>query len=119
MRTAHSVLTEMVDQGKTYLTVPRVEDFRALKEDLLAVGVIAKIHAPRRVDARAVRERTGLSQESFAVRYGLDLATLRNWEQRRSEPDAAANTLLWTIAQNPQAVEEAIEMDDFHPAWVP
>ena len=45
------------------------------------------------------------------MRYGLDLATLRNWEQGRSAPDAAASTLLWTIARNPAAVEESLDMD--------
>ena len=111
LRTAHAVLTEMVDQGKAYLTVPCVEDLPTLKRDLASAGIVAKVHAPQPVDVRAVRARTSLSQEAFAVRYGLDLATLRNWEQGRSEPDVAAKTLLWTIARNPGAVENAIDMD--------
>lgn len=102
----------MVDTGKAYVTVPCVEDRRALTDELSAVGVIAKVHAPRPIDARAVRERTELSQEAFCVRYGLDPATLRNWEQGRSQPDAAATTLLWTIARNPRAVEDALDMED-------
>lgn len=112
LRTAHTVLTEMVDSGKAFVTIPCVDDLRALKDELYSVGVIAKMHAPRPINVRAVRERTQLSQEAFSVRYGLDLATLRNWEQGRSEPDAAANTLLWTIARNPEAVEESIDMED-------
>jgi DNA-binding transcriptional regulator YiaG len=102
----------LVDQGKAYVTVPCVDDLRALKDELLSVGVIARVHAPRPISVREVRERTRLSQEAFAVRYGLDLATLRNWEQGRSQPDAAANTLLWTIARNPEAVEESLDMED-------
>jgi len=74
--------------------------------------LIAKVHAPRPIDVRAVRGRTTLSQEAFCVRYGLDVATLRNWEQGRSEPDAAARTLLCTIARNPVAVEDALDMED-------
>jgi DNA-binding transcriptional regulator YiaG len=112
VRTAHAVLTDMVDTGKAYVTVPCVEDRRALTDELSAVGVIAKVHAPRPIDARAVRERTKLSQEAFCVRYGLDPSTLRNWEQGRSQPDAAATTLLWTIARNPRAVEDALDMED-------
>lgn len=50
------------------------------------------------------------------MRYGLDLATLRNWEQGRSKPDVAANTLLWTIARNPEAVEESLDMET---EWLP
>ena len=98
LRTAHGALTEMMDQGKAYITVPCVENMQALQGELLLVGVIAKVHAPRPVDVRAVRARTKLSQEAFAVRYGLDPATVRNWEQGRSKPDAAANTLLASSA---------------------
>lgn len=115
-RTAHAVLTEMVDRGKAFVTVPCVEDLRVLRDELSAAGVIAKVHAPRPIDVRAVRERAKLSQEAFSVRYGLDLATLKNWEQGRSTPDAAANTLLWTIARNPKAVEESLDMEDEAPA---
>ena len=112
LRTAHAALTEMVDTGRAFVTVPCVEDIRTLKDDLSSAGVIATIHAPQPIDVRAVRERTKLSQEAFSVRFGLDLATLRNWEQGRSEPDAAARTLLWTIARNPKAVEASLEMGD-------
>lgn len=102
----------MVDHGKAYVTVPCVEDMRSLKDELLSVGVIAKVHSPHPIDVRAVRTRTKLSQEAFAVRYGLDLATVQNWEQGRSKPDAAATTLLWIIARNPKAVEMSIDMDE-------
>jgi DNA-binding transcriptional regulator YiaG len=112
LRTAHVVLTEMVDHGKAFVTVPCVEDLGALKNELSSVGVVAKVHAPQPINVREVRDRTKLSQEAFSVRYGLDLATLRNWEQGRSEPDAAANTLLWTIARNPDAVEDSLDMED-------
>ena len=117
LRTAHAVLTDMVDHGKAFVTVPRVEEFGALRDDLASAGVIARIHAPQPISVRAVREATMLSQEAFSVRYGLDLATLRNWEQGRSTPDAAASTLLWTIARNPAAVEESLDMDE--PSAVP
>ncbi|WP_209015562.1 helix-turn-helix domain-containing protein [Roseibium sp. RKSG952] len=110
------MLTEMVDCGKTFVTVPCVEDIKTLKNELSEVGVNAKVHSPRPINVRAVRERTKLSQEAFSVRYGLDLGTLRNWEQGRSSPDAAAKTLLWTIARNPEAVEESLDMEDEAPA---
>jgi DNA-binding transcriptional regulator YiaG len=112
LKTAHNALTDMIDHGRAYVTVPRVEDMQSLKDELSSVGVIARVHAPHPIDVRSVRAGTRLSQEAFAVRYGLDLATVRNWEQGRSKPDAAASTLLWTIARNPEAVETSIEMDD-------
>jgi len=52
-----------------------------------------------------VRDRTGQTQEQFALRYQIDLATLRNWEQGRNEPDLAAQTYLRMIAAHPKQIE--------------
>ena len=41
---------------------------------------------PDGVDVRAVRAMTGLSQAKFAELLGIELATLRNWEQGRRDP---------------------------------
>lgn len=49
-----------------------------------------------------------LTQEQFALRFGLPLGTVRDWEQRKTEPDAAARTLLKVIAANPKVVEKAL-----------
>jgi hypothetical protein len=40
-RIAHKVLTEVVDLGRAYVTVPCVEDLQALQDELSAAGVIA------------------------------------------------------------------------------
>lgn len=61
--------------------------------------------------AHEVREDMGLSQEAFTLRPGLDVSMLHNWEQERSEPDAAATTLLRKVARNPSAVEQSIDME--------
>lgn len=109
----------MIENGTGYILVPVVEDVATLRGELSSIGIIAKVHAPRKISARKVREQTGLSQDAFALRYGLDVSTLRNWEQDRSEPDAAATRLLWTIARNPSAVEQSIDMEevDMAPAY--
>ncbi len=57
---------------------------------------------------RAIRERTGLSQEAFASRYRLTPGRLRDWEQGRSKPDPAMLIYLTLIDQNPEAVERAL-----------
>jgi putative transcriptional regulator len=61
--------------------------------------------------ARTVRKRLGLSQPAFAARYGIPVGTLRDWEQARRQPGAAALPYLRVIAQEPEMVERVL-----HPA---
>ena len=60
------------------------------------------------VDIRTVRLRMGLSQSAFAAKFGFPPATLRNWEQGRSHPDAPTRVLLAVIAAHPEAVEDVL-----------
>jgi putative transcriptional regulator len=50
----------------------------------------------------------GLSQAQFAAKFGFPPATLRNWEQGRSRPDAPTRVLLAVIAKHPEAVEDVL-----------
>jgi putative transcriptional regulator len=61
-----------------------------------------------RVDVRSIRAVTGLSQVRFAELLGIEVATLRNWEQGRREPTGAARALLRAIHNDPVAVIEAL-----------
>jgi putative transcriptional regulator len=61
-----------------------------------------------RVDVRSIRAVTGLSQARFAELLGIEVATLRNWEQGRREPTGAARALLRAIHNDPVAVIEAL-----------
>ena len=56
-----------------------------------------------------IRRALGLSQEGFAARFHIPLGTLRDWEQNRKEPDAAARAYLVVIARNPEAVSDALQ----------
>lgn len=58
--------------------------------------------------ARKARASTGLAQPAFAERYGIPVASLRDWEQGRRVPDAAAQSYLRVIARLPDAVAEAL-----------
>lgn len=60
------------------------------------------------VDVRVVRGLTGLSQAKFAELLGIELATLRNWEQGRRDPTGPARALLRAIHQDPVAVIRAL-----------
>jgi putative transcriptional regulator len=60
------------------------------------------------VNVREVRTKMGLSQTQFATKFGFPPATLRNWEQGRSHPDAPTRVLLAVIAKHPEAVEDVL-----------
>ncbi len=59
--------------------------------------------------AKIIRRALGLSQEEFALRYHIPIGTLRDWEQGRFEPDAAAKAYLSVIAHEPEVVRRALE----------
>jgi putative transcriptional regulator len=61
-----------------------------------------------KVDVRSLRQTLGLSQSEFAARFGFAPATVRNWEQGRTQPDGAARILLAVIAHHPDAVDDAL-----------
>ncbi|MBK5291096.1 MAG: helix-turn-helix domain-containing protein [Acidobacteriia bacterium] len=68
---------------------------------------VTLVHVPE-VDVRKVRLKMGLSQGQFATKFGFPPATLRNWEQGRSHPDAPTRVLLAVIAKHPEAVEDVL-----------
>ena len=65
-------------------------------------------HPPAAVDVRAIRAQTGMSQTQFARRYGFSPSAVREWEQGRRQPEAAARTLLLVIAKRPEVVAEVL-----------
>jgi len=72
------------------------------------VGAL-KLHVPPKVDVKAVRERTGLTQEQFAATFAISLGALRHWERGDRKPRGTALVLLNVIAKDPQAVLRAVE----------
>jgi putative transcriptional regulator len=68
---------------------------------------VTLVHVPE-VDVREVRTKMGLRQAQFANKFGFPPATLRNWEQGRSRPDAPTRVLLAVIAKRPDAVEDVL-----------
>lgn len=67
-----------------------------------------KVHLPSDINVRAIRKKTGLTQEAFAMRYGFNLARLRDLEQKRTKPDSVVRAYLLVIQKNPKAVQEAL-----------
>ncbi len=69
-------------------------------------------HVPEDIDVRAIRQATKLSQAKFAAAFGFSPSAIRNWEQRRRQPDAAARAYLMVIAHAPDTVREALAAEE-------
>jgi DNA-binding transcriptional regulator YiaG len=85
----------------------RTDDLNQLLASLNRHGVAAFVLENPNVNVKAVREKQGLSQYEFALLYGLEIDTLRNWEQGRNVPDGPAKVLLSIIDRCPHAVIDA------------
>ena len=62
-----------------------------------------EVSMPTANDVVKIRHKLGLSQESFALFMGVSVATLRNWEQGRREPNGPAKSLLFIAKKVPSA----------------
>lgn len=60
------------------------------------------------LDIKRIREQTHKSQVAFSNMLGINVGTLRNWEQGIRTPDGAAMTLLRLVDANPQFVESVL-----------
>ena len=68
-----------------------------------------RVYVPADVDVRKIRHGLKLSQAQFAIRFGLSESTIKDWEQKRRQPEGAARVLLQVIKKDPEAVSRALE----------
>jgi DNA-binding transcriptional regulator YiaG len=104
VRTARKTMDELQGGRTAYVEAPAVGDYELLKRKLRSQNVAAHRITARTVDVKALRARLNISQEAFAGRYGLDVATVRNWEQGRTKPEGPAATLLQLIDRDPEGI---------------
>jgi putative transcriptional regulator len=73
----------------------------------------ARVHkvSLKPADIQKARKKLGLSQDQFALAFGVSASTLRKWEQGQRSPTGAAATLLKIIDREPQAVVRALNAD--------
>ena len=70
------------------------------------------------VGAATVRQKLKLSQTEFATLINVPVASVRNWEQGRARPDAAAQSLLLVLWREPEAAMRALAAQPTLPANV-
>ncbi len=92
------------------------ELFNALLESVQQADDIIQGKAkPARVtvfaepEVKAVRAKTGLTQERFANVVGVSKRTLENWEQGRRHPTGPARALLKILDADPKHALKALQ----------
>lgn len=67
-----------------------------------------RVHIPDEIDVREVRRGLGLSQPEFAMQFGFSVGAVRDWEQKRKNPEPTTRVLLKIIQREPAAVKRAL-----------
>ena len=107
LRRAHDTLNRLAARERVAVELRTADEVKA-RNELSALGVEARpIHLPT-VDVKRVRERFGLSQAEFAIRFGFEIDTVQNWEQGRNRPDQATQLLLKVIEAYPEDVDKIL-----------
>lgn len=83
-----------------------VREMKAIERGEMLPG---RVWVVPEVNAKAVREKLGLTQVDFARLMGVNVWTLRNWEQGKRRPTGSAGILLRTIELHPDAVRAAVD----------
>ena len=92
------------------------EDFDGLMASLAEARAYARgeevpglrVHHFPAIDIAAIRKQTGATQDLFARQIGVSIATLRNWEQGRHQPEGPARVLLSMLARDPGIVARTL-----------
>ena len=69
----------------------------------------ARISSFAEPEVKAVRAKTGLTQEKFAMMVGVSKRTLENWEQGRRHPTGPARALLKILDADPVGAMKALQ----------
>ena len=97
--------TEMTQAGKEIL-----EGLNEVLADVKGEEIECRVHQviTTKIDVKAVRKKTGLTQEAFAQTYGFPLGSLKNWEGEHRSPTGAAKAYLMVINERPNVVRDAL-----------
>lgn len=107
LRAAHTLIDRLAEARLAVCEINEDADIPALAADPARMNVHTNRRRP--LDPGLipdVRARHGLSQREFSM-LGIDIDTLRNWEQGRNKPDQAALNLINAFDKSPATIEQA------------
>ena len=81
---------------------------QALLDDIIAMknGAPHRRYTPDQLLVLIVRRELKLSQQAYSKLLGVPVATIRDWEQGRRQPDCAAITLVKVARKHPEILRE-------------
>lgn len=68
----------------------------------------AVVHHLAPLDVKNIRAGIGMTQNEFAIAFGISVSTLRHWERGDRIPHGPARVLLNIVAKDPTAVLKAL-----------
>ena len=103
---AKRAIEAVLEKGEATLILPRVSSKPELANELRAAGIDTFMATPPRTySVQSLRRRLKLTQEEFAVIYGVDLRTLQNYESGTRKPDRTAIGYFKLIEKAPEAIK--------------
>lgn len=67
----------------------------------------SRVFSFEKQDIKAIREKTGLSQNQFAQKLDISSSTLKKWEQGTRTPTGPAKALLRILDKQPELLDLA------------
>jgi len=89
--------------------------FNSIKQGLEEALIFSKgnqtkaiVHEFTSLDVKNIRAKIGMTQNEFALAFGISVSTLRHCERGDRTPQGPALVLLNVVAKEPQAVLNAL-----------
>jgi putative transcriptional regulator len=98
MKTERNISLEILDG------IQEIKEWQQGKKKLK----VTSVSLPTADDVAKIRHKLKLNQEDFADFMGVSVKTLRNWEQKRREPQGPAKSLLRIAQKAPGAILKAL-----------
>ncbi len=67
-----------------------------------------RVKPVQEIDVREIRTKLHLSQEKFAIFFGVSKRTIQEWEQHRKRPNATSRNFLRVVEYAPDVVQRAL-----------
>jgi DNA-binding transcriptional regulator YiaG len=67
-----------------------------------------KVRPTEKIDIKRIRTELNLSQDKFALYFGVSKRTIQEWEQHRKKPSVASMNFLKVVEYAPEVVQRAL-----------